>query len=189
MGSSIVSDMYLAINRNRPLALKSWEARTAAWQATYIDRFKDANVSITRFDSAVFEFDHTAERVILAYAVSVMQLMQRDKSRMQGYPDINATIAGTLPRRSFVADKGHFLGHACGGELDINLFPHRRELNQGWSSEGKRFRAMESYVADHLGTFFYHHPIYNDRTDIPDQLEYGVLVDDSEWWVETFQNK
>ena len=67
-------------------------------------------------------------------------------------------------------------------------FPQRRELNRGWSDEGKRFRAMERYVAGHPGAFFYHRPLY-DETWIPDRLEYGVLVDDREWWVDSFTNK
>jgi hypothetical protein len=41
----------------------------------------------------------------------------------------------------------------------------------------------------HPGAFFYHRPLYNDETWVPDRLEYGVLVDDREWWVEQFRNK
>ena len=47
---------------------------------------------------------------------------------------------------------------------------------------------MERYVAGHPGAFFYHRPLY-DETWIPDRLEYGVLVDDREWWVDSFTNK
>ena len=90
---------------------------------------------------------------------------------------------------AFIADKGHYLGHASGGQLDINLFPHRRELNRGWSDEGKLFRVMEKYVADNQGTFFYHRPIYNDALWIPAALEYGVLKKHKSWCVETFANK
>lgn len=85
--------------------------------------------------------------------------------------------------------RSQLLGHASGGILDIDLFPHRRELNRGWSAEGKRFRRMERYVADHPGTFFYHRPLYDDQTWVPELLEYGILVDDTEWWVDTFRNK
>ena len=35
----------------------------------------------------------------------------------------------------------------------------------------------------------YHRPLYNDETWIPDHLEYGVLVDDQNWWVDKFTNK
>ena len=81
------------------------------------------------------------------------------------------------------------MGHASGGQLDINLFPHRRELNRGWSAEGKVFRALEKYVADNPGTFFYHRPIYDDDSWIPATLEYGVLKENKVWCVEAFANK
>ncbi len=86
-------------------------------------------------------------------------------------------------------DRGHFLGHASGGELDINLFPQDRRLNRGWSEEGKLFRKMESHAASHPGTFFFHGAVYADDSWVPDRLEYGVLLDDREWWIETFHNR
>jgi len=55
-------------------------------------------------------------------------------------------------KRRFAPTKGNFLGHASGGELDINLFPNGR-TEPGWSDEGKQFRQMERYVADHPGHF------------------------------------
>ena len=125
----------------------------------------------------------------VACALSVEQLMRRDANRMRGFPDVNIGVRAALGDKAFLADRGHFLGHASGGILDINLFPQRRELNRGWSEEGKRFRAMERHVADHPGTFFYHRPLYDDETWVPDRLEYGVLVDDRTWWVEQFRNK
>lgn len=36
----------------------------------------------------------------------------------------------------------------------MNLFLQRRDLNRGWSQQGKQYRAMEQYLADHPGTFF-----------------------------------
>ena len=129
------------------------------------------------------------ERVVFAYAVSTPALTRRDGSRIKGFPNINASVKATLGNAAFIADKGHFLGHASGGQLDINLFPHRRELNRGWSAEGKVFRTLEKYVADNPGTFFYHRPIYDDDSWIPATLEYGVLKENKVWCVETFANK
>lgn len=108
---------------------------------------------------------------------------------MRGFPDVNVSVRKVLDDGAFPADRGHFLGHASGGILDINLFPHRRALNRGWSTEGKRFRSMERYVTQHLGAFFYHRPQYDDVSWIPQLLEYGVLLEESKWWVETFRNK
>jgi len=42
---------------------------------------------------------------------------------------------------------------------------------------------------DPSGTFFYHRPSYDDETWIPQTLEYGVLVEGKEWWVDSFRNK
>lgn len=137
----------------------------------------------------MFVFDHTLERVVVAYAVSIEQLTARDASRMRGFPNVNASVRAALGEKAFAVDKGHFLGHASGGVLDINLFPHRRDLNRGWSVEGKRFRTMERFIAEHPGTFFFHRPSYDDDTWIPFALEYGVLLDGTTWWIERFQNK
>jgi hypothetical protein len=169
--------------------LADWEERVSAWCDKYAGEFKGASLSETNLDVAVFIFDHLFERVTLAYAVSVEQLMKRDVGRMRGFPDPNVSAKSVLGAKAFRADKGHFLGHASGGELDINLFPQRRELNRGWSEEGKEFRSMERYVAQHPGTFFYHRPIYNDETWVPQLLEYGVLEEDAHWRVKMFSNK
>ena len=172
-----------------PDVLSGWENDVDEWCSGYAEAFPSAEISEIHLDFSVFLFDHAFERVLLAYALSAEQLMERDSTRMRGFPDVNAGVGTIQGCEDLVADKGHFLGHASGGVLDINLFPHRRELNRGWSKEGKRFRAMEKYVAEHLGTFFYHRPLYDDGTWIPNKLEYGVLREDREWWIDTFKNK
>ncbi len=182
-------ELFKRANKPVPKLLSNWEIQVGDWCHQYNAQFGDANISEINLDLAVFLFDHVAERVVLAYALSVDQLMKRDTSRMSGFPNVNVSVKAALEENAFLADKGHFLGHASGGILDINLFPHRRELNRGWSAEGKRFRKMERYVADNPGSFFYHRPEYDDRTWIPNCLEYGVLLNDSAWWVEKFQNK
>ncbi len=172
-----------------PQLLTSWEERVSDWVAEYLSDFPAGDLSEINLDFAVYLFDHNAERVTLAYALSIEQLMKRDAGRMRGFPNVNASVRRVLGDQAFLADKGHFLGHASGGILDINLFPQRRELNRGWSEEGKRFRAMERYVAEHPATFFYHRPIYDDETWIPASLEYGVLKGNSHWWIDRFGNK
>ena len=186
--SSALAGLYERSGRSPPAALADWEDRVDGWCDAYLRVFPDAELSEINLDLAVFQFDHVSERVTLAYALSVEPLMRRDSGRMRGFPDVNASVRRVLGDRAFVADKGHFLGHASGGILDINLFPQRRELNRGWSEEGKRFRSMERYVAEHPGTFFYHRPSYRDQTWIPATLEYGVLVDGERWWVDRFRN-
>jgi hypothetical protein len=189
MAQTNLERLFDCAHRTVPLALSNWEERISIWDEDYYSRFPTAQLSETHLDFAVFEFDHSFDRVILAYALSIEQLTKRDVSRMRGFPNVNAGVRRVMGDKAFAADKGHFLGHASGGILDINLFPQRRELNRGWSAEGKRFRNMERYVADHSETFFYHRPQYDDESWIPRELEYGVLVDDVRWWVDTFQNK
>lgn len=186
---AVIIELFSRADQLVPDILSKWDDQVTAWCQEYCTRFQEAEISEINLDFAVFLFDHAMERVTLAYALSVEQLMKRDTSRMRGFPNVNISISATLADKAFIADKGHFLGHASGGILDINLFPHRRELNRGWSPEGKRFRSMERYVEKHSGTLFYHRPSYDDETWIPQYLEYGVLVDDTEWWVDTFRNK
>lgn len=182
-------DLFTRAGRLLPDALSHWEDKVSAWCLDYCAEFQKADISEINIDFAIFLFDHSTERVTLAYALSTEQLMKRDSSRMRGFPNVNVSAGSTLAEKPFIADKGHFLGHASGGILDINLFPQRRELNRGWSLEGKRFRSMERYVAKRPGTFFYHRPRYDDETWIPQYLEYGVLIDDTRWRVDTFRNK
>jgi hypothetical protein len=181
--------LYGHTRRSILAALADWEDHVSGWCDGYADKFAGAELSEMNLNFAVFIFDHVLERVVLAYAVSVEQLMRRDAGRMRGFPDPNVSAQRILGEKRFRADKGHFLGHASGGELDINLFPQRRELNRGWSEAGKEFRRMERYVADHPGTFFYHRPVYDDNTWVPQLLEYGVLEGDAQWRVKTFENK
>src|SRR5215510_664166 len=56
-------------------------------------------------------------------------------------------------------DRGHFIAHSIGGGLDVNVFWQDRDLNRGWSPEGKIFRQMETYCQEHPGTFCFSRPI------------------------------
>jgi hypothetical protein len=186
---SVLQSLFRRAGRPIPTALRDWDDRVARWHEDYLAGYLHAELSEINLDLAVFVFDHAFERVTLAYAISDEQLVSRDRNRMRGFPSATASVDAALGGDGFVADKGHFLGHASGGVLDINLFPHRRDLNRGNSPEGKRFRGMERYVAERPGTFFYHRPLYVDDTWIPESLEYGVLADDERWWAETFRNR
>jgi len=184
-----LSKVYEKAGRSIPPDLADWEDRVSGWCDEYAGKLADVELSEINLDIAVFIFDLVLERVVLAYAISVEQLTKRDVTRMRGFPNPNVSTRRILGQKAFLADKGHFLGHASGGQLDINLFPQRRELNRGWSAEGKAFRSMERYVAEHPGTFFYHRPIYDDETWVPQVLEYGMLEDDTRWTVKRFANK
>jgi hypothetical protein len=174
-----------------PLTLEpwDWEDMLDEWSAAYRGLFAQAEILEVTLPPTAFLFDMCFERVCLAYAVSTVQDKLRNASRMSGYLSMNKAIQKELGVRAFNADRGHFVGHANGGAMDINLFPQRRELNRGWSEEGKRFREMEAYACARPGTLFFHRPIYDDETLIPAELEYGVLAENKLWWIERFRNK
>ncbi len=186
---SPLEKIHSFIGQDIPPALAQWPQREQAWVTQYYQAADEAQVYEVILPPAVFLFDCIADRVMLAYAISSEPFMKRNASRSRGFANVNASVQSALGEQAFVADTGHFLGHASGGQLDINLFAQRRELNRGWSAEGKVYRQMETYVAANLGTFFYHRPIYDDASSIPAQLEYGVLRTDGSWWVELFANK
>lgn len=171
------------------LALEEWNGHMDRLLRRYEEANPDAELNLVNVGSAYFMFDLVAERVALAYAISSPGLMKRDSSRIRGFPNVNKSIQRVMGQHAFLADKGHFVGHASGGCLDINLFPQRRKLNRGWSVEGKRYRAMERYVAAHKGSFFYHLPIYDDTSWIPAELEFAILLPTNIWWSERFANK
>jgi len=186
---SYVESVLVHAGRPVPDTLADFEERVAGWCDDYRARFGPCRIVEIDLQTCVYVFDLAHERVVVAYGVSTSPVAERDKKGMRQYPDVNVGVRATLGDRAFVADRGHFLSHAAGGDLDVNLFPHRRALNQGRSPEGRQFRAMERYTAKHLGTFHFHRAEYDDLSCIPATLEYGVLRDDRDWQVATFANK
>src|ERR1035437_4434492 len=190
-GSSYLDRLYDDNGLRPPSALGDFEDRVDEWCDAYKQGLAGSRILEIYLGNSVYLFDQgeAYERVVLAYGLSSQPKASRDQDRMRRFPDVNIGIQKHLSDAAFPADRGHFLSHASGGELDINLFPQRRDLNRGWSAEGKCFRKMEKYVADHRGTFHYHRTVYDDDTWIPASLEYGVLVGDADWWVCVFANK
>lgn len=118
------------------------------------------------------------DRVVAAFGRSVATSEARPTSRIAGFP-------GSDDR----GDRGHFIAHAAGGGVDLNLFYQEAPLNRGWSPQGRQYRAMERYCATHPGTFCFSRPIYADATARPAQLEFGVLRLERSLWVEVFDNE
>ncbi len=85
-------------------------------------------------------------------------------------------------------DKGHFIGHALGGLLHINLFPQSKRINRGWSEMGKLYRQMERYCERNPGTYCFSRPIYTGYSGHPQLIEFGVLKSDGYLWVNQFPN-
>ena len=85
----------------------------------------------------------------------------------------------------------HFIANSMGGAVDraeMNVFVQRRALNQGWSAQGKVYRRMENYCAEHPGTFCFSRPLYLDATARPTFVEFGLLSQIRGLWVACFDN-
>ncbi len=173
-----------------------------AWREAY-ERMTDRPTEICLVTSASFEYmfddystleargtvprDPSQEsRLIAAFGRSNPRPRTRDDSRLRGW--VGRTEA-TFGREW---DKGHFIGHSIGGAVDgveANVFVQSRELNRGWSDQGKRFRAMEAHCCHNPGTFCFSRPIYDDGLSRPAVIEVGLLNVDGSIWVERFDNR
>ena len=142
----------------------------------------DFSSELTYYEE-VPEEEAVTDRIVAIFGRSEVTTAKRDASRIRGF------LGGPLaPTADGPSDKGHFMGHSLGGGLDINLFPQRRDINQGRSERGKVFRAMERHCAANGGTFCFSRPIYRDKSWRPHSFEYGVLQDASTLWIERFEN-
>jgi hypothetical protein len=125
------------------------------------------------------------DRLVGAIGRSPHPLRTRESSRLRGW------VGPTELSLGKDRDKGHFIAHTIGGMIDgveLNVFPQRRDVNRGWSPAGKRYRQMESFCAAHPGTLCFSRPLYDDATSTPAFIEFGILLPERSWWVETFDN-
>jgi hypothetical protein len=125
-------------------------------------------------------------RLVAVLGISEPSKKARDDYRLKGWV---GPTEKTYGRRW---DKGHFIANSIGGAVDrleVNVFVQRRDLNRGWSVEGKRYREMEKYCVLHPGTFCFSRPLYVDETSRPAFLEFGILKPEGELWIECFDNR
>ena len=125
-------------------------------------------------------------RLVAVSGLSSPQKRTRDDYRLRGW--VGAT------ERAFGRgwDKGHYIAHSIGGAVDraeANVFVQRRDLNRGWSEEGKRYREMENYCEVNPGTFCFSRPIYFDQSAKPAFAEFGLVESGGKLWVECFDNR
>jgi hypothetical protein len=187
--ASFLGNLFTRCGAVEPAGIADWIDGMYDGFDAYQGLFPGAELTNIDLDRAVFVFDLTLERVVLACALSKPPSAARDTSRIRGFPGVQALVDHHLGAAAFKADKGHFIGHVSGGRLDVNLFAQRRELNRGWSPEGKVFRALEKHVASKPGTFFFHQVFYDDETPIPMKLRFGIIDETTSWRVEEFRNK
>lgn len=171
------------------------------WRDAYV-RTSNRSTSIVRILNGSFEYLYDnysylevsgtvpynpsiEDRVVAVCGRSAPIPRRRDDYRLKGW------VGPTEKMYSARFDKGHYIAHSIGGAVDrseMNVFVQRRDLNRGWSQEGKRYRTMEKYCVLHPGTFCFIHPLYEDQTSIPSFVEFGVLKSCDELWVECFDN-
>ena len=154
----------------------------------YEHQFPDS--SLLRFpqSGATYLFDLASavgaeqeDRTVAAWAITPVTVGQRDLSYQRGFP-LPPDPDGTL------VDRGHLIRHLSGGEFGPNIFRQRRDLNRGWSSQGKRFRALEREAAATPGTFYFGHLLYEDGTAYPAEIETGLLRGET-LHVDRFRNR
>lgn len=125
-------------------------------------------------------------RVVAVFGMSSPKKIKRDDYRLRGW------IGSTEHYFGKEWDKGHFIAHSIGGAVDgmeLNVFQQRRDLNRGWSQQGKIFRKMERHCFENPGTFCFNRPIYFDNSFKPSYFEFGILMPDNQLWVELFDNQ
>jgi len=172
------------------------------WRDAYL-QMTPRTTNIVRFQYNAFEylFDDYASlevtgvvpyhpiveaRLVAALGRSEPKASARDDYRLKGWVGATEKIFGQG------WDKGHFIAHSIGGAVDgleANVFVQRRDLNRGWSAAGKRFREMEKYCVLNPGTFCFSRPLYGDQTARPALVEFGLLKNNCELWVECFDNR
>lgn len=127
--------------------------------------------------------DAVEDRVVAAHGWSQSPSDGRSDSFMRPWP---RGVAASLRPRGY--DRGHFIAHSLGGSLGINIFSQSSDVNCGRSEDGKLFRSMERYCKEHPGTYCFARPLYIGQSAHPAVLEYGVLKENGELWVRSFQN-
>jgi len=177
-----------------------WHTISSYWIKKYTDAFpKHGEISLQNFFGFAFLIDHVwpdvqeadsnnelpETRVISFFGISNTNIVKENRSRMKKGWGKTSQAFSTF---GVDFDKGHFIAHGFGGPVDVNIFPQRRDINRGWSDEGKLYRKMEKFVAANPGTFVFSRPVYNDLTICPYQLEYGYFDKDLELTIQTFPN-
>lgn len=172
-----------------------------AWRDAYADMTTHP-LNLVRFTYGSFEyiFDDYASleatsvapccadieaRLMVVLGCSSPSSLPRDDYRLKGWIGATGKVFGNR------WDKGHYIAHTIGGAVDgleANVFVQRRDLNRGWSTEGKRYREMEKYCSMNKGTFCFSRPLYIDQSSKPAFIEFGILKDGRELCVELFDN-
>ncbi len=169
---------YAGLVRGLRMPLAPADLGTALLDAVaerYEHQFSDCSLLQFVQSGATYSFDLASavgaeqeDRTLAAWTITPATVGKRDVSYQRGFP-LPPNPDGTL------VDRGHLIPHLSGGEFGPNIFRQQRDLNRGWSSQGKRFRALEREAATTPGTFYFGHLLYEDGTAYPTEIEAGLL--------------
>jgi hypothetical protein len=182
---------YAGLVRGLRMPLAPADLGTALLDAVaerYEHQFQDCSLLQFVQSGATYLFDLASavgadqeDRTVAAWTMTPATVARRDVSYQRGFP-LPPNPDGTL------VDRGHLIPHLSGGEFGPNIFRQRRDLNRGWSSQGKRFRALEREAATSPGTFYFGHLLYEDGTAYPTEIESGLLRGET-LHVDRFRNR
>ena len=181
-----------------PLVSKLRRSLPAHWQKAY-RRMAGGPSNVLRFsDHGVdFLFDHVSElvdrgersadptaedRIVVAFGRTNGSTGRVGQQESRGLLGRAAMLLGGG------ANRDHLPGGLLGTRLDVCLFPQRRDLGKEWTSDGRAYRAMERYCAEHPGTFVFTRPIYDSSSWWPQEIEHGLLRRDGTFWMLRFEN-
>jgi hypothetical protein len=122
------------------------------------------------------------DRVVAVWGRSTLPDRRRDRARLAGF------LPNPLLWSARNQDRGHFVAHAAGGGLDLNLFPQNAGLNRGRTEQGRRWRTVERYAANHPGTPLFVRPLYDSESWVPVALDQAILTSQG-LQVERFANR
>jgi hypothetical protein len=169
---------YAGLVRGLRVPLAPADLGTALLDAVaerYEHQFPDCSLLQFVQSGATYLFDLASavgadqeDRTVVAWTMTPATVAKRDVSYQRGFPMPPNPDGGLV-------DRGHLIPHLSGGEFGPNIFRQRRDLNRGWSSQGKRFRALEREAATTPGTFYFGHLLYEDGTAYPTEIEAGLL--------------
>ena len=172
-----------------------------AWRSAYLRMtnretslvVSEYNGFIYYFDNSYYHEDKGTVRENEAMEERVMGVIGKSRPRSKRGKATDNWLKGFIGpsgrRWGRQYDKGHFIAYSIGGGEQLNIFPQRGDLNRGHSERGKLFRKMEAYCARHPQTLCFHRPIYLDESACPAALDFGLLTEEGELWVETFDNR
>jgi hypothetical protein len=119
-------------------------------------------------------------RLVAAIGKSSSNQTKRDDGRLKGL------TLSAMPGPESQWDRGHYIAHSIGGTVDgneANVFLQLRSINRG------RYRKFENYCRNNPGVICFSRPIYVDTSAHPFQVEFGVVMINGEFWVETLPNR